>query len=135
MDEEKMKLMDLSLKLKEEKWSEIKLILKQYPKIQAEAEALKNDVLLIEEKSLLLKEEIRIAENDQLLSKNGTFLVKKLKKKVLELKNLHTKKMKEAESKQNELNKMRYQQKKSITMKVEISHLKNIAIKEKRMNT
>ena len=130
-----MKLMDLSLKLKEEKWSEIKLILKQYPKIQAEAEALKNDVLLIEEKSLLLKEEIRIAENDQLLSKNGTFLVKKLKKKVLELKNLHTKKMKEAESKQNELNKMRYQQKKSITMKVEISHLKNIAIKEKRMNT
>ena len=130
-----MKLMDLSLKLKEEKWSEIKLILKQYPKIQAEAEALKNDVLLIEEKSLLLKEEIRIAENDQLLSNNGTFLVKKLKKKVLELKNLHTKKMKEAESKQNELNKMRYQQKKSITMKVEISHLKNIAIKEKRMNT
>ena len=68
----------------------------------------------------LLENEVQIAENQK-----DTSLVVRLKKRVCELKGLHSRKMKEVAMKNNEVRELRNTQKRSTQMKHEIESLRH----------
>ena len=101
-------------------WHEIKNILEKFPKVQAEQIKLKEEVDRIEKERLQLENEVQIAENQK-----DTSLVVRLKKRVCELKGLHSRKMKEVAMKNNEVRELRNTQKRSTQMKHEIESLRH----------
>ena len=113
-----------ALRSKEAAWQEIKEILVLYPAVQAEAEALKEEVGKIEQERTALEAECAAAEEHLKAQGGDGKLVQRLKAKVVELKGLHERKKREAKRKTDELTSMKRQQQRATNMKHEIEELK-----------
>ena len=118
------KELEEALRTKEAAWQEIKEILVKYPAVQAEAEALKEEVGKIEQERTALEAECAAAEANLKAKGGDGKLVKRLKSKVAELKGLHERKVREAQKKSAELSSMRRHQQRALDMKHEIEELK-----------
>jgi kinesin family protein 4/21/27 len=123
-EESSKRELEEALRNKEAAWQEIKEILVLYPAVQAEAEALKEEVGKIEQERTALEAECAAAEEHLKAQGGDGKLVKRLKAKVAELKGLHERKKREAKKKTDELTSMKRQQQRATDMKHEIEELK-----------
>eukprot|EP00946_MAST-07B_sp_MAST-7B-sp1_P005328 g5328.t1 len=118
------KELEEALRSKEAAWQEIKKILVLYPAVQAEADALKEEVGKIEQQRTALEAECAAAEEHMKAQGGDGKLVLRLKAKIAELKGLHERKKREAKKKTDELLSMKRQQQQATNMKHEIEELK-----------
>ena len=86
------KELEEALRSKEAAWQEIKKILVLYPAVQAEADALKEEVGKIEQQRTALEAECAAAEEHMKAQGGDGKLVLRLKAKIAELKGLHERK-------------------------------------------